>query len=143
MTADYAKPLPQVTREMAPFWEAARRHELVVQRCSACRTYRFPARDLCSRCLARESEWIRVSGRGAVFSWAVMHQVYHPGFAAEVPYAVVVVELEEGARLVSNLVDCPVAEITAGMPVEVVFDDVAPEVTLPKFRPRRGPATAA
>jgi uncharacterized OB-fold protein len=66
-----------------------------------------------------------------------MHQVYHPGFAAEVPYAVVVIELDEGARLVSNLVDCAPADIRAGMPVEVVFDDVAPDVSLPKFRPRR------
>jgi hypothetical protein len=66
-----------------------------------------------------------------------MHQVYHPGFAGEVPYAVVVVELAEGARLVSNLVDCPVADVRAGMPVEVVFDDVTFDVTLPKFRPAR------
>jgi uncharacterized OB-fold protein len=65
-----------------------------------------------------------------------MHQVYHPGFAGEVPYAVVVIELEEGARLVSNLVDCPVREVRVGMPVEAVFEDVTPEVTLPKFRPR-------
>ena len=132
----YAKPLPQVTPEMRPFWDAARRHELVVQRCRGCGTHRFPARDLCSRCLSREAEWVPVTGRGRVFSWATMHQVYHPGFAAEVPYAVVVVELDEGARLVSNLVGCAPAEIVAGMPVEVVFDDVTPEVTLPKFRPR-------
>ena len=137
MTAPSAKPLPQMTREMAPFWEAARRHQLIVQRCRACGAYRFPARDLCSRCLSREAEWAPVSGRGTVFSYAVMHQVYHPGFAAEVPYAVVVVELEEGARLVSNLVDGPPGEIEIGMPVEVVFEDVAPEVTLPKFRARR------
>jgi hypothetical protein len=65
-----------------------------------------------------------------------MHQVYHPGFAADVPYAVVVVELEEGARLVSNLVGCPIGDLAPGMPVEVTFDDVTPEVTLPKFRPR-------
>jgi uncharacterized OB-fold protein len=132
----YAKPLPQVTPEMKPFWDAARRHELVVQRCRGCGAHRFPARDLCSRCLARESEWAKVSGRGSVFSWAVMHQVYHPGFAGEVPYAVVVVQLEEGARLVSNLVGCPLADIRAAMPVEVVFEDVTPELTLPKFRPR-------
>lgn len=136
MSAAYAKPLPQITREMAPFFEAARGHQLVVQRCRGCGTHRFPARDLCSRCLSREAEWAPVSGRGTVFSWAVMHQVYHPGFATEVPYAVVVIELEEGARLVSNLVDCPVAAIEIGMPVEVVFEDVTPEVTLPKFRPR-------
>jgi hypothetical protein len=132
----YAKPLPQVTPEMRPFWEAARRHELVVQRCRGCGTHRFPARDICSRCLSREAGWVRVSGRGTVFSWATMHQVYHPGFAADVPYAVIVVELEEGARLVSNLVACAPGEIVAGMPVEVVFEDVTPEVTLPKFRPR-------
>jgi uncharacterized OB-fold protein len=133
----YAKPLPQVTPEMKPFWDAARRHELVVQRCTGCGTHRFPARDICSRCLSRDAAWTPVSGRGSVFSWAIMHQVYHPGFAAEVPYAVVVIELDEGARLVSNLVDCPPADIRAGMPVEVVFDDVAPDVSLPKFRPRR------
>jgi uncharacterized OB-fold protein len=133
----YAKPLPEITPAMRPFWDAARRHELVVQRCGGCGTHRFPARDVCSRCLSREADWVRVSGRGTVFTWAVMHQVYHPGFAGEVPYAVVVIELAEGARLVSNLVDCPVSEIRAGMPVEVVFDDVTPDVTLPKFRPAR------
>jgi uncharacterized protein len=132
----YAKPLPQVTPEMKPFWDAARRHELVLQRCRGCGAHRFPARDICSRCLARDAEWTPVSGHGSVFSWAVMHQVYHPGFASEVPYALVVIELEEGARLVSNLIDCPPGEIRAGMPVEVVFDEVTPEVTLPKFRPR-------
>jgi uncharacterized OB-fold protein len=132
----YAKPLPQVTPEMKPFWDAARRHELVVQRCTGCGAQRFPARDICSRCLSREAGWVPVSGRGEVFSWAVMHQVYHPGFAADVPYAVVVIELEEGARLVSNLVGCPPGASRAGLPVEVMFDDVTPETTLPKFRPR-------
>jgi uncharacterized OB-fold protein len=132
-----AKPLPNISAEMAPFFAAAHRHELVVQRCGGCGTLRFPARDQCSGCLSRESRWVPVSGRGTVFSFAVMHQVYHPGFAAEVPYAVVVVELAEGARVLSNLVDCPVGAIEIGMPVEVVFEDVAPDVTLPKFRPVR------
>ncbi len=132
-----AKPLPQISAEMAPWFDAARRHELVAQRCAGCDTWRFPARDLCSRCLSRDFAWERVSGRGTVFSFAVMHQVYHPAFAAEVPYPVVVVELDEGARMLSNLVDCPVDQLRIGMPVEVVFDDVTPDVTLPKFRPRR------
>jgi uncharacterized OB-fold protein len=132
------KPLPQISPEMAPFWEAARRHQLVVQRCRGCGALRFPARDLCSRCLSREVEWAPVSGRGTIFSYAIMHQVYHPGFADEVPYAVVQVELEEGARMLTNVVGCPPAELTIGMPVEVVFEDRTPEVTLPKFR-RRAP----
>jgi uncharacterized OB-fold protein len=134
MTAP-ARPLPEKSPEMAPFWEAARRHALVVQRCRGCGALRFPARDICSRCLARESEWAPVSGRGRLFSFAVMHQVYHPGFADAVPYAVVVVELEEGARLVSNVVGCAPADLRIGMPLEVVFEDLTPEVTLPKFRP--------
>ncbi|HZP41494.1 MAG TPA: Zn-ribbon domain-containing OB-fold protein [Candidatus Binatia bacterium] len=129
------RPLPEITPEMAPFWEAARRHVLVVQRCRGCGALRFPARELCSRCLSRESEWTPVSGRGAVFSWAVMHQVYHPGFADAVPYAVVVVELAEGGRLLSNVVDCPIDRLRVGMPVEVVFEDVSSEIALPKFRP--------
>jgi uncharacterized OB-fold protein len=65
-----------------------------------------------------------------------MHQAIHPGFAAETPYAVVVVELEEGPRLISNLVDCALADVRIGMPVQVVFEALSPEVTLPKFRPR-------
>jgi hypothetical protein len=130
------KPLPQITPEMAPFWEAARRHQLVVQRCRGCGAHRFPARDICSRCLSRDAEWAPVSGRGKVFSYAVMHQVYHPGFADEVPYAVVQVELEEGGRMLTNVVGCAPADLTVGMPVEVVFEDRTPDVTLPKFRPR-------
>jgi uncharacterized OB-fold protein len=132
-----AKPLPNISPEMAPFFAAARRRELVVQRCAGCGAHRFPARDQCSGCLSRESTWVTTGGRGTVFSFAVMHQVYHPGFAAEVPYAVVVIELAEGARVLSNLVDCAVADIRIGMPVEVVFEDLSPEVTLPKFRPVR------
>jgi uncharacterized protein len=135
MTAP-AKPLPQISPDMAPFFEAARRHELAVQRCTGCGTLRFPARAICSRCLGREAEWVPASGRGTVFSYAIMHQAVHPGFAAEVPYAIVVIELEEGVRLLSNLMGCPAGDVRIGLPVEVVFDDVTPEVTLPKFRPR-------
>jgi uncharacterized OB-fold protein len=131
-----AKPLPQISPEMAPFFEAAHRHELVVQQCTGCRALRFPARTICSRCLGREATWVPASGRGTVFSFAVMHQAVHPGFAAEVPYPVVVVQLDEGVRLLSNLVDCALAEVRIGLPVEVVFEDVTADVTLPKFRPR-------
>ena len=131
-----AKPLPQISAAMAPFFEAARRHALVVQRCAGCGARRFPARSICSTCLSREATWVPVSGRGTVFSFAIMHQAVHPGFAAETPYAVVVIQLDEGPRVLSNLVDCPMADVRIGQPVEVVFDDLTPEVTLPKFRPR-------
>jgi len=134
MTA-YAKPIPTITPDLRPFFDAAKRHELVVQRCRGCGTHRFPARELCSHCLSRDSEWVRVSGAGEVFSFNVMHQVYHPGFAEEVPYAVVIVKLAEGAKMTSNLVGVAPRDIRIGMPVRVVFEDVTEEVTLPKFAP--------
>ena len=132
---DYTKPIPAVTPEMKPFFDAAKRHELVVQRCTQCGTHRFPAREICSHCLSRHSEWVRVSGAGEIFSFNVMHQVYHPGFAHEVPYAVVVVKLTEGAKLNSNMVGVSPRDIKIGMAVKVIFDDISDEITLPKFSP--------
>jgi len=84
-------------------------------------------------------EWVKVSGRGNIYSWFVVHYATHPDFVDEVPYAVVIVELEEqpNIRLTSNMVDCKIEDIEAGMPVEVVFEDVTNEVSLPKFRPVR------
>ena len=131
-----AKPIPEPSPALAPYFAAARTGRLTVQRCTGCGALRFPPRELCSTCLGTEATWQEVSGRGEIFSYNVMHQVYHPGFAAEVPYAVVVVKLEEGPKLTSNLVDCPIDEIAIGMPVEVVFEELSPEVTLPKFRRR-------
>jgi uncharacterized protein len=131
----YNKPVPAITPEMRPFFEAARRQELRVQRCTACGAHRFPARAICSDCLSTHCEWVPVSGRGEIFSFNVMHQVYHPGFAGEVPYAVVVVKLAEGAKMISNLVGVSPNDIRIGMPVRVVFEDLTDEVTLPKFAP--------
>lgn len=131
----YAKPIPTINDEMRPFYDGARRHELWVQRCTGCGALRFPARAICSECLATGADWVQVSGRGEVFSFNVMHQVYHPGFAAEVPYAVVSVLLAEGPKLISNLVGVPPDQIRIGMPVRVVFETISDEVTLPKFAP--------
>ncbi len=130
------KPIPVVTPELAPFIEAAKRGQLVVQKCESCSTLRFPPRELCSNCLSAKSVWIPVSGRGEVYSFNIMHQLYHPGFASEIPYAVVVVKLEEGAKMTSNLVGIKPHEIKCGMPVEVVFERLSDAVVLPKFRPR-------
>jgi hypothetical protein len=131
-----AKPIPRVTPELAPFFAAAKRHQLVVQRCASCGLLRFPPRELCSGCWSRDADWTPVSGRGEVFSFYWMHQIYHPGFAGEVPYAVVVVRLEEGPHVLSNLLGCTREQLRVGMPVEVTFEDVSDTVTLPKFRPR-------
>ena len=129
------KPLPGAGGPLAPFFAAAKRRELVVQRCDGCGALRFPARELCSECLSRESSWVLVSGRGRVLSFYVMHQVYHPAFAGEVPCAVGVVELEGGPRLTTSVVGCPPSEIRVDMPVGVDFEDRSEEIALPVFRP--------
>ncbi len=131
------KPLPGIDDFQRPFWEAAKRHELVLQRCRKCGSFRYPPGLMCHECLSDDLEWTRVSGRGTVFTWTVFHRAYHPAFAAEVPYAVVAVELEEGPRMLSNLVNCKLEDIRIGMPVVVTFDDASAEISLPKFRPAR------
>src|SRR5260370_39066267 len=97
---------------------------------------RFAAYELCSKCSSTEWSWVPVSGRGEVFSFNIMLQVYHPAFAAEVPYAVVVVELEERCKFVSTLHGVKPHEIKCGMPVEVMFEKLSDEVSIPKIRLR-------
>ena len=133
------KPLPRPTEDSAPYWEAAHRGELRMQRCSECGHVRFPPALLCPRCLSETAAWVPLSGRGTVFSWIVVHQSQHPAFNADAPYNVTIVELEEGPRLHTNLIGCRNDEIHIGMPVEVLFEKINDEVTLPKFRPRKGP----
>lgn len=130
------KPIPAVTPEMAGFFEGARRGQLMVERCDHCGTLRFPAHDMCASCLAAGAKWVPVSGRGEIYSFNIMHQVYHPAFATEVPYAVVVVKLEEGPKFISNLIGIKPHEIKIGMPVEVTFERAGEEMMIPKFRPR-------
>jgi uncharacterized protein len=134
-TAPYAKPLPHGTPDTQPFWDACRRHVLELQRCTACQQFWFPPSVRCPRCWGDAFEWQPVSGRGEVFTFTLMRRAYHPGFADELPYVVAVIALAEGPRLVSNLVGCDPELVKVGMPVEVVFEDVTPDVTLPKFRP--------
>ena len=135
MTSKYSKPVPGIDDVNRPYWEAAKRHELIIQKCRECGHYRYPPGIICPHCVSDDLEWAKVSGRGTIFTWTVFHKVYHPGFTGEVPYAVVAVELEEGPRVTSNLVDCALENITIGMPVEVVFEDITQELSLPKFRP--------
>lgn len=133
---EISKPIPAITPDLREFFDGARQGRLMVQRCDGCGTLRFPAHDLCSKCNSSASHWVPVSGRGEVFSFNIMHQVYHPGFAKEVPYAVVMVELEEGCKFVSNLLGVKPHEIKCGMPVEVVFEKLSDDVSIPKFRLR-------
>jgi uncharacterized OB-fold protein len=131
---DYKKPLPRPNRLSAPYWEGAKAHELRLQRCSDCGAWRFPPSERCGECLSVNYEWQAASGRGRVWSWIRMWQKYYPAFEAEIPYLVAYVELEEGPKIMTNLVGVSEEDIACDMAVEVVFDDVTPEWTLAKFR---------
>jgi hypothetical protein len=131
----YRKPLPRIDEESRGWWEALARHELHVQECGGCGTRRLPPRAVCPTCLSSAVRWVRSAGRGTVYSFTVTHQNQAPGFRETLPYVLAVVELAEGPRLMTNVVECAPDAVRIGMAVEVVFDDVTPEVTLPTFRP--------
>ena len=134
--AEYSGPLPVPTPETRPFWEAARRHELRLQRCSGCAQYVFYPRALCPHCFGADLEWQRMSGRGTLHTFTVVHRGAR-GFPLGPPYVLAIVELAEGPRLMTNLVgvEPDPARLRIGMAVEVTFEDVTPEVALPRFRP--------
>lgn len=131
----YAKPLPEITAESRPFWEGCRRHELLIQRCRACGAFQHYPRGVCASCWRADLECQRASGRGTVYTFTVVHRSQAPGFKDALPYVLVYVELEEGVQVLTNLVRCDPARVAIGMPVEVTFEDVTPEVSIPRFKP--------
>lgn len=131
----YAKPLPYIDERNTPYWDGAKRHELRLLRCGGCGAYRFHPFRSCPSCGSQERSWHAVSGEGTVWSWCVFHRPYFKGFEAELPYNVVLVELDEGPRLYANLVGVPNQAIRIGMKVRARFEDVTDAVTLVKFEP--------
>lgn len=129
------RPAPEPTALTRGFWEAARRHELVVQKCSACGLYRHYPRVLCPDCHSAEWQWTPVSGRGTIFTLTVTHRAFHPAWADRVPYVCATIELDEGVRMVSDLPAEDTTRAEIGMRVEVFFDEQPDDgATLPRFR---------
>lgn len=128
------RPLPRITATNRLFWEATRRHELMLPRCPACRRWVYPISTLCWGCEAGDPlTWDHLSGRGCVSSWVVYHRRFDPFKESDVPYSVVEVELEEGIRLIGTTEGIAIEDIDVGLPVRAVFRDVTPEVTLVLF----------
>jgi len=132
--AAYSKPLPAIEKWNAPYWDAAKRHEFVAQQCRACGYTHLPPGPVCTNCLSADQEWVPLSGKGTIYSYGVYYQLWHPGFQADIPYNVALIELAEGPQIISQVVGCRNEELECGLEVEVVFDEVTPEITLPKFR---------
>ena len=124
---------PIVTDDSAVFWDAAAEHRLVAQRCGGCGALRHPPRPMCPHCHALSWEAVTLSGRGTLYSYAVLHHPQHPAF--EYPVLAALVDLDEGVRVVSNVVEVEPADIAIGMWLEATFIPTADGRAVPVFRP--------
>ena len=141
LTGTPSRPVPVPDEESRPFFAAASRGVLLLRRCDDCGTFMAPTggigtplRPRCVRCFSAALAWAPAIGRGTLYSFALMHQVYDPAFAQEVPYNIAVVELDEGVRLTTNIVGCANAELWIPMALEVTFEPISDGVAIPKFR---------
>ena len=132
---EYKLPIPVADEASEPFFRGARERRLMLLRCAQCGRHRLPGRERCADCWSTDAEWVQASGRGKLYTFGIMHQQYHPAFAGVVPYNYAIVELEEGPRLVTNIVECANEALRIDLPVEAVYDDVSDETTLVRFRP--------
>jgi uncharacterized protein len=131
------RPKPQPTPETQHFWDGTKAGELRLQRCDSCSKVYFPPRPFCPSCAAREVSVFAASGKGRLYSYVIHHRQV-PGFTP--PYAIAVVELNEGPRMMTNIVDCPQTPeaLVLDMPVEIAFEKLDDDITLPLFRPSKG-----
>lgn len=123
----------QQDSDSRPYWEGLARGELRIQRCQACSQAVFYPRALCPHCHSDQLEWIVASGKGTIYTYTVAHQGFGP-FAADVPFVIALVELEEGARMMSRIIDAPRERVTIGAAVSVTFEGSGEDLTLPYFR---------
>jgi uncharacterized protein len=133
-------PMPAANAQTVGWWEAASDHRLVVQACASCGKIRHPPGPVCPYCRSLEAVWKDLPGTGHVYTYTVVRQAFVPALADRIPYVVVAVELEgaQGVRMVSNLVDVDPKDVEVGMTVDVVWEDMGPQLALPRFRPALG-----
>ena len=120
-----------------PFWEGAKQHKLLIQECKDCNAKIFYPRKICPECWSENLSWTEASGKGRIFSYSVTMAGVEEKFTEDLPFVLALVDLEEGVRMMTNIVDCPHDEVSIGMDVEVVFEDVTEDVSLPKWRPSK------
>ena len=131
---DWNKPLPTVVGETKPFWDMCRRGQLLIQRCGDCGEYQWYPRGICAHCWSMNIQWVTASGKGTVWTYTVTYQNRTPGFD-QGPYVLALVELEEGVRLFTNIVECELSAVSIGMTVEVTFVQATSQITIPYFKP--------
>jgi len=136
--ADYqGKFLPRPGPETESWWEHCRAHRLMLQRCSGCGQYQFYPRVVCASCGGGQLEWQPSAGQGSVQTYTICRLPVAEAYAADVPYVVALVRLDEGPVMMCNVIGCDPDSVAVGMPVEVVFEDRTDEISMPQFRPRQ------
>lgn len=128
------KPRPQDPVEQE-FWNRCQDGNLYFQRCDECSSFRHLPRYMCAKCGSPDFSWVQSSGRGSLFSWTVTHQALHPAFAADIPFVAAVVELEEGVRMATRLIDCDHVKLELDLRVTLDFEPIGTDFRLPVFRP--------
>ena len=136
MSNHEGKFLPSPKPGTTQYWEACKRHELLIQECSQCGTKQFYPRTICSSCSATELQWVQASGSGTVVTWTVVRHPVSPAYAADIPYVIALIELDEGPTMMAQIVDCEPESVQSGMLVDVCFEDWTEEITIPNFRAR-------
>jgi len=131
---DWNKPLPSIVGETRPYWESCRQGQLLIQKCDGCGEYQFYPRGICANCWSGAIKWVKASGKGTVWTYTVTYQNRTPGFDGG-PYVLALVELEEGVRMFSNIVECNPRDVKIGMPVQVTFIKASDQVSIPYFKP--------
>jgi uncharacterized OB-fold protein len=134
---EYEKPLPVIQPWSKLFWNAARERRLLIQECRNCGKKIFYPKKYCPECRSTDIGWVESSGEGKVYSFSTLYLGVHPKFEENAPYTIAIIELNEGVRLMSNIVNCEPKDIRCDMPVKVTFEDVTEEITLPKFEPKK------
>lgn len=133
------RPRPDLQNPLlAPFWEGAREHKLLLRRCDGCGTYQWPARPMCAQCYGTDFSWVEGVGRGQVYTYAVIRRAFHPAFKALLPYILVTVEVAPGVRMLGNLLHTEPEEVEAEMRVSAEFLDQPDGVTLICWSPENG-----
>jgi uncharacterized OB-fold protein len=133
----HIKPLPTPDGDSEAYWQGLKRGQILLQHCLDCGHLQVYQESICRSCTSERLEHRAASGRGKIHSFSVVYRAPGPAFKNDTPYAVILVELEEGVRMISSMVECPVEDVAFDMPVELVCDPVAEDVMLPRFRPRR------
>ena len=135
MAAPGPKPVPVPTKETQPYWDGCKKHELHIQKCADCGHHQFYPRLYCTKCMSDKVNWIKASGRATVLSYTIVYRPVTQAFSGDVPYVVALVTLDEGPRMMTNIVDCDPDSVKIGQAVELVFHDTGQGTALPRFRP--------